>query len=165
MALVVEDGTVVTGANSYVSVADAKAYIESRGRQFAADDVAIEGLLLRAMDYLGTYLSQWQGTRLDTAQPLPWPRSGVSVDGVDLPTSPLPIQLVNAQSELAFNAETITLQPTSDGRVVSKQKVDVIEVEYESNQGLPASPNIQTVNTLIQPLLVTSAGTIRTIRV
>lgn len=42
MAIIVEDGTGVTGANSYISLADARTYATNRGFELSADDTIAE---------------------------------------------------------------------------------------------------------------------------
>ena len=53
MAIVVEDGTLVSGANSYSSVADFKTWADARGITYGTDEV-IGQQMLRSMDYLET---------------------------------------------------------------------------------------------------------------
>ena len=78
MPLIVEDGTMPAGANSYASVADADAYLVPRSLwpETPQDDAAMvtrkESALMRATDYLNTlswvgYVEDWQ--RIDGMAP------------------------------------------------------------------------------------------------
>ena len=51
MALVVEDGSVVSGANSYITLADYRAWANARGISASDSDTVLERYVLRAMDY------------------------------------------------------------------------------------------------------------------
>lgn len=156
MAFTVEDGTGVTGANSYATVAAFRAYHAERGR--AAEDgdypdAVVQAALIRATDFieqrwLGRFIGQ---SRLLTTQGLSWPRTYVYVDGVSV--SGLPVQLVRAVHEYGWKAlEYASLTPAppapfarakADGTTeaasgtlsASRVKVDVIEEEYSYARG------------------------------
>ncbi|WEM33665.1 head-tail adaptor [Pseudomonas phage PSA-KC1] len=52
ITIVVEDGSGVTNANSYVSVADARIYASNRGVELPLDDDELAAMLIRSTDYL-----------------------------------------------------------------------------------------------------------------
>ena len=52
MAITVEDGSGVAGANSYATVAQLMTYAASRGVELEIKDHAAEVLLLKGMDYI-----------------------------------------------------------------------------------------------------------------
>ena len=81
MALVVEDGTGVTGADSYVSIAEADTYAAANGlTSWASATAAAKEIALRqATRYVDTRY-RFRGSRLGLRQPLEWPRGDV-VDG------------------------------------------------------------------------------------
>ena len=63
MALVVEDGSGLSGANSYATAAQADTYASDRGLSAWTGDTATkEAALIRATDYLeATYREAWLG--------------------------------------------------------------------------------------------------------
>lgn len=132
MALTVEDGSGLAGAEAYISVADATAYFAARNN---ADWAALttsqqEAALRQGAEYLdATYGERWQGSRMTEAQPLSWPRVGVVVDGYSLNGSPLPVALVRANAELAMRASTGTLL-ADQGAQVTQETVGPISVSY-----------------------------------
>lgn len=136
MALVIEDGTVVAGANSYITVTEAKDYASARGVDLGTDDTVNEQRLLNAMAYLESL--NYKGTRTKPDdQALAWPRTGVSFDGRTFGPNTIPPQLKYAQAQLAielFNGVVIFASSGassgSDEKFVKKEKVDVIETEY-----------------------------------
>lgn len=130
MALIVEDGSVVTGANSYLTLAELREWATSRGVVFPTDDAELEVLALKAIDYLESLYSKYKGSMVEPGvQPLQWPRSDVNLYGVYLPSNEIPVAVKRAQYEAAaaslqgdiFSAPTLA---------VKKTKVDVIETEF-----------------------------------
>lgn len=109
MAFTVETGAGLANANAFVSVADFKAYCDLRGLGYSDySDAQIEQAIVRATDYLSNSFA-WQGWRVKErgasggAQALAWPRVSV-VDGAgySVPSTSLPVELVQATSEIAF---------------------------------------------------------------
>jgi hypothetical protein len=77
MALTVENGSNVAGADSYVSLVDFKAYADARGLAYPIDDTLIEQAIRRATGYIETYRGRFPGYRTyRRAQLLEWPRTG-----------------------------------------------------------------------------------------
>ncbi len=97
MALIVEDGTGLSTAESYVSVTDYQTYNTERGIIDAAADGPIEERLRIATEYIDI---RWgagvPGNPLDTDQALIFP--------TDWFTDPLPLPLLRATFEYAWYA-------------------------------------------------------------
>jgi len=75
ITITVEDGTVKTGANSYISLADWKLWADARGYSYSASsDEQIKAALVRAADYLNDL--PWKGFKVDRPDPMAWPRYG-----------------------------------------------------------------------------------------
>jgi hypothetical protein len=141
MALVVEDGTGLANAESYASVADADTRLAARG--FALWDTMSEAekeqALRRSTDYMvQVYRNRWAGTRVTTTQALDWPR--IDVPRLDVagsyseyPSDELPAEIVWACIDLAYKGAGGPLTPSALGRKTVREKVDVIEVEYDKN--------------------------------
>lgn len=158
MALVIENGSLVAGANSYVAVEDARAYADARASILPAGDAEVEAALIVAMDYLESLRAQYQGQKVDPAlQSLQWPRTGVVIDGWQVPTDHIPKELKDAQCQLALEVSAGTdLMPTGDGREVIREKVDVLETEYAPGAGGAPQPYLAKVMAFLEPLM--SAG-------
>lgn len=166
MALIVEDGSGVAAANSYVSVAEARAWVGARGLTLPAGDTAVEQLLLKAMDLLESYRSQFSGAKTSASNPLQWPRTGATLDGVALDDDVIPTELKSALIQLAFDAQTTDLQPTGSGREVVREKIDVIETEYAKRGSGSITPQLNKALAFLQPLLrVGGAFGVRVVRV
>lgn len=152
MEIIVEDGSNVAGANSYVSLTDADTYHEARQNTswVQASNDAKTGAILRAMAYLESVA--WAGMRVLRDQALMWPRAGVvDRDGYELASNAIPRALVSALCELALREVSSPGSTSPDlerGGMVKREKVDVLEVEYQDG-----APGV-TVFTVVDRLLV-----------
>lgn len=154
MALIVETGAIIAGADSYVSVTDCDTYHADRGNTaWTGTDAVKEHALRKAVAYLdGHYRNRLKGIMVDPIkQNLAWPRYDVVIDGVTLARSPIPQRIRYAQCELALIALSADLAPNVSAGV-KREKVDVLETEYFA--GAPAGTTVYTaVNNLLSDLL------------
>lgn len=97
MALIVEDGSVVSNANSYISIADFETYAAARDYTIVGTS---ETLLIKAMDYLEA--QSYKGIKYTSTQALQWPRVDVVIDSYLVDTDTIPTELINAQCEVAM---------------------------------------------------------------
>jgi hypothetical protein len=136
MAIVVEDGTGVAGANSYVTEAEYVAWLGERGLN---DNVhTISEHIYKAMDYLEA--QNFIGVKANKNQALQWPRHSVWVDNYPVDATEIPKQLKLAQFELMLaehNGDSL-LSPVE--RQTVQETVGAISVTYASNQ-----PNRRTL--------------------
>lgn len=83
MTIVVEDGTGLSTAETYCTVAEATTYFSNIGNASwvaLASDAVREQCLRKATAFmLGRYRSRWAGCRKTTTQALDWPRSLVPI--------------------------------------------------------------------------------------
>jgi hypothetical protein len=100
MALILEDGTGITGAQSYAAYSDLVAYGALRDVTVTAFQAYGEEFLLEAMDALKD--RRWKGERATATQALAWPRTGVYQDGQLLPSNEIPRELFYGQLALAI---------------------------------------------------------------
>lgn len=111
MAFVVEDGSQVSGANSYTSVAEATTYLAANIHASAAWVALITSDKELLLEWASRYLDQrarWNGTPTSQAtsnpvqQAMRWPRSGVKdVDGNVIASDTIPKALKDAVAEMA----------------------------------------------------------------
>lgn len=166
MALVVETGAVIAGANSYLAIADADAYHSDRGNTAwsSASDSQKTAAILAATAFLdGRYRPRFKGYRTQPlTQCLEWPRVSVDVDGYQGPKANrmtgryylqgdiIPQRIKDAVCALALRALSGSLSPDLDP-AVSKEKVDVIEIEY--GKGLKGSVSYPEIDQLLSDYL------------
>lgn len=165
MALIVEDGSIVAGAESYISVVEAADYLTGRG-DIAFSALALseqESALRRATDYLTQkYRTRWRGERAVSSQSLDWPRQGVVTPEGELSASLVPLDVKRACAEMAVRAISSVLNPDIDpAAAVTKEKVGPVEVEY---LGVPAGRlSYQAVDGLLS-VYVSSAAVASVVR-
>ena len=129
MALVVEDGSGVAGANSFISLLDFLDFAETHNFALPDDEDLSEGWLRRAAFAMQTM--GWKGTVVDTDQALAWPRADVYVDGELLSESAIPRGIIYGQAMLALEmyAQDAAKAESGGGAAVVEEttKVDVIQ--------------------------------------
>lgn len=156
MALVIENGSIVPGANTYISVDELRDFATDRGVTLPTEDSELEPMIILAADFINSYEPDFRGKRMEFDQPMAWPRQEVKIYGTDFPNNAIPSQLKSAQSQAAILVVTgVDLMPNITGYAVRREKVDVIEVEYATGGGLnnSATPELTPVFPIIASLL------------
>lgn len=184
ITITVETGAVVTGANSFVSLADFKAFCDNRGRVYSGvyGDEAIKAALVKTGDYLNNLT--WRGVKTGRDNPMAWPRYGIEeggniwnqleyptsawvgvldANGFYIPTDEVPAEVVTAQCEATWLVLTgYDLQPTlSRGGQIKRKKIDVLETEYFS--GASPTNKYLAIEGPLRGLLKSSLG-VNTVR-
>ncbi|MBD1589784.1 DnaT-like ssDNA-binding protein [Pseudomonas typographi] len=129
MALIIEDGSVVPGAESYATAAELATYSTNFGKTIPADEAAQESLLRRAS--LQMEAIPWKGCTVRYDQPLAWPRAEVYKNGFELLSNRIPPQVKAGQMALAAEiyADDLVDPATKQGAAIRK-KVGPLEFEY-----------------------------------
>jgi hypothetical protein len=107
MVLVVEDGSGIAGANSYVSLTYLNEYHSIRGNTKWDDflEEEKEAAAIRAMMYIETF--RYRGTKLNVLHSCKFPRVGVVMrDGLEWPSTEVPEAVRQAQAEGALRELT-----------------------------------------------------------
>jgi Putative DnaT-like ssDNA binding protein len=166
MALTVEDGTGIVDADSYVTVAELDAFAAARGvTTLPALDADKEVLLRLAFDYVEAHRGQFQGVKTYEGNSYSqFPRENLYVDGEEVGPAVVPREAKRAQMQLAIDADDATLSPNGTGRAVIREKLDVLETEYEAGQSPSPQPVFTKANQWLRPLFGNS-GMPHTLRV
>ena len=130
MSLIVEDGTIVANANSYVTTAYAINYLAERGLSFTDETESyLEELAVQAKDWLEQ--QSFIGIRATRDQVLQWPRDYVCIDGFDYLRANIPSYLLYSQVEVMYAIDSGD-SPLSN-RTLFKEEVKVgpIAVKYK----------------------------------
>lgn len=137
VCLIVEDGSCVPNANSYVSLDFADAYMRNTGRStwFDKTDDERKSYLINATKYIDRTYSKigWKGQKkFHRRQSLCFPRVELfDKDGDEV--LGIPTELKEAVCEAGFISISSSLFDIKDASgTVKRQKVDVLEVEYYS---------------------------------
>ena len=138
MALIVETGANIPGADCYANVTACSAWAEAYfGHALTGSTADKEASIRRATAYLDGL--KWKGVRTyGRGQSLAWPRTGVKdCEGISIADNVIPAELIFAQHVLAraeFQSPGILAPSVNLGGVNKREKVDVIEVEYDTSR-------------------------------
>jgi len=137
MALIIETGLNVPNADSYGTRAAYIAFALSWYGEVIPDTDAADPPMRRAAAYMNSL--PWKGTRTyGRLQSLAWPRTGVTdCESHEIGANEIPSDLITAQFELARaeSASPGVLNPSLSKATatVVREKVDVIEIEYDTD--------------------------------
>ena len=157
MAIIVEDGSIVANANSYVSDAELSTYAADRGITLTG---TVSQLLIKAMDYIES--QAFIGYKSIETQPLQWPRYGAVIDGYELNSDVIPQLLKDAQMATAISIDSGVDPLVTIGRQIKAESLGPMSTQYMDNS--TASEIIRTIDSKLQKLLVSSGGQVRTLR-
>lgn len=160
MPLIVEDGSGLANAESYVSVSDCAAYATARGLTFTASpEATAEAALRRATTWLdGRYRGSFPGSRTNRReQALEWPRINAydqSCPRQFIKIDEIPVEIVHACCEAAIRelAAPGSLSPdVTPGKIKKSAKVGDIAVEYVVGAG--SACDQRPISTVIDDIL------------
>ena len=163
MALIVEDGSGLDDAESYVSVADAGTYCTAHGLSaWTGADAVKESALRNATQYLdATY--RFKGYRVAEHQALMWPRSGVMFDGYTLAYDAIPTMLKTACIELAIKAISGSLIVDPDPQYVTDVQVGPIKKSMSAPQN-GGQKTYSLIDSLLRDLIAGGSGSVQLVR-
>lgn len=165
MSLVTEDGTGLSTAESYISVADATTRLTAIGNNTAWDALTTtqqEQALRKATDYIEQrYRTNWKGQRLNSTQALSWPRAWVEIDGWYQDSDEVPTAVANACADLAVRTLTETLN-TDLTQGVKRKKIGPLETEYDPYS--PQAKRYPAIDQMLAPFLMSSGANRRLVR-
>lgn len=150
--ITVEDGTQVSGANSYVSVATLQTYASDRGVTISGTE---EDLLIEAMDYVENL--DFLGYKLTNTQSLQWPRADVPKDKVYwYETTDIPQRLQDGLCEVALAIDAGNSPIANVERTTIMEKVGDLQVQYKP--GSSANTVVKKIGIKLNPLLSSNIG-------
>jgi hypothetical protein len=131
MALIVEDGTGKSDAESYVSVADAIAWIT---KYYPTNDFLSktteeqEAYCRQSTQYLDQkYGGRWVGDKNSKEQALDWPRKNAVVDGYAVETDELPrdLEIGTFEAIIPFVAGDDPLAPQETPGIITEESATI----------------------------------------
>lgn len=167
MTFIVEDGNIVTDANSYGTVAGADAYFTDRGGMgWTGSNVLKQGYLIQATDYIELrFRRRFIGEKVNAdEQSLSWPRQAEGYEEDEIPEA-----LKKATYEYANRARVARLAPDpvtdTTGRAVTgnRRKVGPIEtdVQYQTGGSVSLIKAYPAADMLLSELLKSNGGVFR----
>ena len=160
MTITVENGTVVAGADSYVSLAAARVIASAIGLTLPVADADAEVALRKGRLYVDGYEPQFSGQRVSQTQTLAWPRQFAAIYGYYWPSGTIPPALIDAQV-MAASAIAGGANPwaADDGKAVASEAVDgAVSISYHYNGKTGSSVRLTQADNALQPLLTSGVG-------
>ena len=159
MTLLIEDGSNVPDANSFVTLDEVKEYATARNRAIPEDDVELEALTIRAMDFIIANRARYQGTKTYSDQPLPFPRTGMYIDGTLIAPDVIVPEVKNLECQLVVDgAAGVDFLPTTQGGAVKRKVVGPLETEWFSADQSANYSSSAAVDSWLDPLLKQYGG-------
>ena len=162
--LVIEDGTVVLGAASFISYADAVTEAANYGVTFSDDEITGQVHLRGAYLWLvNLYESNLQGLRMSGQQTGIFPRDGVTARNFKVEDNVIPGDVILAQvfaaSALAGGIDINAIKSSADLKSFS---VDGVYSEtYQDGTVNKTLPDMPQVYHMLRPYMVVNKGLTR----
>lgn len=153
--MIVEDGTGVPGADSYVTLEFADGYFSSRGLSAwdGLDAEVKEQSLVRATDFIDNVF-QWLGKRRSESQPLRFPRSGLrDYEGAEV--TGIPVGLMQAVCDAALivsGGAELFHTGDANGDIVSEKIGELAFTYSKPEKGTAGSTLYDSINTRLRGL-------------
>ena len=172
MALIVEDGSGKSDADSYISLVDARAWALKYGYSLSIDDDEADVQLRKGAVDVDLFEGSFAGERLNDTQSLAWVRKNaykcsghnqIPIESDTVPNEAKYAQVIYAD---AYN-KNITVRANDDGLAVnSKEVVGAVKVSYFDNGKTGKSIEITEATDMLSNLLcVGNSLSMRTVRV
>lgn len=133
--LIVEDGSLVDNANSYVTLDEFNAYLFNIGKAVTMTDEQKKASLIRARNYLDN-IYNWKGRKkFRGRQNTAFPRVEIcDIDGYDI-SGTIPTAVKYAQCEAAIYGanKELFVKYNSNGSVKRQKVDDAVEIEFFGN--------------------------------
>lgn len=156
ITIIVEDGSIVAGANSFVSLIDARAKVEALGLTLDADDDKANAQLTQSYYQLKrSYQNRLQGRIVNQSQTGIFPRNDVVANGFYVPSNEIPDDVINAQ--LAY-ADSInkgsSMNDTASSQEVKSESLDGVGSKtYKDGSSKRTTPFVPAVSQWLQPYM------------
>lgn len=139
MALTIEDGSIVPGADSFALASELVTYAEKFGLVIPATEAAQESLLRRA--YLEMTAMDWKGVPVDEFQTGAFPRYNVMRYGWLIRSDSIPAQIKAGQMALATEIHTDDLvDPETKVGAIESEKVGPISTTFAKASKTASKP-------------------------
>jgi hypothetical protein len=160
MTLIIEDGSGVAGANSYVSLASATAYLDAKGLTTWGTSTATAKEISLNQAVLYMELLPYKGAKALSTDALAWPRRCMKDrDGYPILSDTIPTAVKYAQIELAYRymagKNPLADIASGDGYITS-ESVGPVTTEYST--GYSTSDKFPEVSALLEPFLLNAHG-------
>ena len=146
-------------ANSFATLAQAREFAALRGVTLPAvttGDAALTAMLVKGTDYLKAFSYRGERTYPGGVY-LPWPRTGVTVDGALQAAAEVPDVVIGALCQLCIEQQSgIVLHASGTGYAVKRDKTGPLETEFAVPTGSSnaVKAKMPAVDAYLRPLLL-----------
>lgn len=154
--------TITVGTNAYDTIASTDTYWTERGNTVwgLEADADKEIYLIKATDWIERNFN-FRGRKADSDQRLSWPRElAYDDDGYLVGETEAPTQVKEAMyimADIIRDGTYDIVGITTDDSAVKRQKVDVIEVEYDTTSRLKTGPVMSHIYQLLGPVITANS--------
>lgn len=152
--MIVENGTGLVDANSYVDIAYSDNYFTSHG-VFAWSDLTEEQkevLLIKATDYIDN-VYQWLGTKLNKEQALRFPRENLyDYEGIEVTDIPKALKDAVCESVNVLMKNTELFQSVNENGAVTSEHIGELSFTYDVTQKIKDSTLFESINSRLRGL-------------
>jgi hypothetical protein len=154
VTLVVEDGSIVPLANSFISLVDARAMALTLGLTLPVDDDEASTNLINGGRYVNSQEPSLQGVRVSIDQLMCEPRASATKYGFDIPSDTVPSEAICAQVEAAAAITAgVNPYPVDDGKEVKLQEVTgAVKREYFESRSTASDIEITAALNCLYPI-------------
>lgn len=150
--LIVENGSIIANANTYVTIAEYIAYAESLGVTVEDND-ASKVQLIKASQYIDSKESQLYGDMVEKTQPLSYPRNNlVDLQNFTWGNDEIPTLVKKCQMSLALDiqaGEDLYNLSASAATGIKRERVEgAVEVEYAVSDSIRIARNSRSSSLL-----------------
>lgn len=153
--MIVEDGTGLENANSYVSVLDADNYFSARGvtEWESLEEAQKETALIKATDYIDNVF-QWLGKKLTAEQALRFPRKKLfDYEGEEVEGIPTALKQAVCDAALLSASGTELFQTSEVNGDVVSENITSLSFTYSQNERKITSRTLyDAINTKLRGL-------------
>ena len=157
MALIIENGSVIPNANTFVSLDDFKAYCILVGYLIENTDDEVSAALVRSANYLeNRYRSRWVGSKASRDQSLSWPRKNVyDEDDYAYDIDVVPYMVSKAQCEVAIRdlKGTLSVDDAPENRITKRSEKLINGLSEESVEYAKPTSTLTEIDRIVGPLL------------
>ena len=156
MALIVEDGTVVVDANSFISLVDARVMATDMALSLDADDTIAETQLRQSYYQLvRSYQNRLQGSTVSQIQTGIFPRFDVVANGFLVASDSIPVEIQRAQIEYGDSINKgADFNKTADDQELKAFNVQgVYSEQYKDGSNARTTPLVPSVTQWLLPFM------------
>lgn len=161
MTLIIENGSIVPNADSYVTRAEYITYAAARGVTIV-DDETTDVKLRKAAEFINSHEPNLKGSKVEKDQPLSYPRIGLVLENFSWSSNEIPRQVILAQLNVALDIEAgIDVYNPPVNPQLGKKSVEVegaVKIEYAIDNNSPMKVGRSSSATAIMSVLLKNSG-------